>query len=233
MSENAGSGDKIIVLAINGSPNKDRGNTAMILNPFLEGMKESGAHVSLFYTEDLTIRPCKGDLACYLRTPSHCIHDDDMTWLLPRINAADILVMASPVYTYGLTGPLKILQDRMFPPILPPVVVKAHSWRIVLVSNCGQWDLDVFDPLLAQMTAWCGHIGVTFAGALLRPHGPVLKEMIERGLPVNDVPEAAKEAGRQLVNDGVITREVLDTISRPLLPRERYLQLLQQGGLQK
>jgi multimeric flavodoxin WrbA len=221
------------VLAINGSPNKDKGNTALILNPFLEGIKEAGAEVNLYYTEDLTINSCKGDLSCYLRTPGHCIHDDDMTWLLPRINKTDILVIASPVYFYGVTGPMKILLDRMFPPVPSTIVAKARSRRIVLVSNCGQWDMDVFDPLLAQMTAWCGHAGVTFTGSLLRPHGPVLKEMIERGFPVNDVPGAAREAGRQLINEGVISKELLDTISRPLLPKDRYMEMLAQAGLQK
>jgi len=221
------------VLAINGSPNKDRGNTAQILNPFLEGMREAGADVNLYYTEDLTINSCKGDLSCYILTPGRCIHDDDMTWLLPRINEADVLVMASPVYTYGLTGPLKILLDRMFPPVLPSIGDRTCTRRVVLVSNCGQWDMDMFDPLLVQMTAWCRHANMTFAGALLRPHGPVLKEMIGRGLPVTDVPEAAKEAGRQLIKAGAISREVLDTISRPLLPKDRYMQMLAQAGLQK
>ena len=47
------------VLAINGSPNRDKGNTAQILNPFLEGMRETGADVKRYYTEDLTITSCK------------------------------------------------------------------------------------------------------------------------------------------------------------------------------
>lgn len=38
------------VLAINGSPHMEVGNTAMILNPFLEGMKEEGSEVEVFYT---------------------------------------------------------------------------------------------------------------------------------------------------------------------------------------
>ena len=43
------------VLAINGSPHMDEGNTAMILNPFLEGMKEAGSDVEVFYTRKLKI----------------------------------------------------------------------------------------------------------------------------------------------------------------------------------
>jgi len=39
------------VIAINSSPNMDKGNTALILNPFLEGLKDAGAEVELFYTK--------------------------------------------------------------------------------------------------------------------------------------------------------------------------------------
>ena len=55
------------VLAINGSPHMDEGNTAMILNPFLEGMKEAGSDVEVFYTRKLKIGACNGDLAAGLK----------------------------------------------------------------------------------------------------------------------------------------------------------------------
>jgi multimeric flavodoxin WrbA len=73
--------DEIVMkaLAINSSPNKGKGNTALILKPFLEGMKEAGAEVELYHTSDLKINPCQGDLSCWLRTPGECIHNDDMS----------------------------------------------------------------------------------------------------------------------------------------------------------
>ena len=45
------------VLAINGSPHMDGGNTAMILNPFLDGMRDAGANVETFYTRKMKIGP--------------------------------------------------------------------------------------------------------------------------------------------------------------------------------
>lgn len=45
------------VLAINASPHMDKGNTAMILDPFLEGMKEAGSEVDLIYTSSLGSSP--------------------------------------------------------------------------------------------------------------------------------------------------------------------------------
>ena len=50
------------VLAFNSSPNMDKGNTALILNPFLDGLKQSGAEVDLFYTKKLNLDACQVSL---------------------------------------------------------------------------------------------------------------------------------------------------------------------------
>jgi len=71
-------------------------------------------------------------------------------------------------------------------------------------------------------------MGGEFAGALLRPHGPALRGMKEMGMPVDDIFEAAKDAGRQPVEDGRISPETLRVVSRELLPLEMYVQIINQ-----
>lgn len=72
-------------------------------------------------------------------------------------------------------------------------------------------------------------MNAAFAGALLRPHGTVLRAMLQRGSPVaQEVPEAAREAGRQLVHDGKMSEETLRIISRELLPRDLFVQICNQ-----
>jgi len=83
--------------------------------------------------------------------------------------------------------------------------------------------MDNFDPLLVHMKAMCKNLNLEFVGALLRPHGPLLKEMMERGMDVGDITEAAREAGIQLIREGRISEETLKTISRPLMPKEAYV----------
>jgi len=95
----------------------------------------------------------------------------------------------------------------------------------VLVSNCGFWEMDNFDPLLVHLKAVCKNAGRKFAGALLRPHGPVLKAMLNQGLPVNDVLEAAREAGKQLIRNGEMNPQTLATVSRELIPLETYVHM--------
>jgi multimeric flavodoxin WrbA len=219
------------VLAINGSPHMDDGNTAMILNPFLDGMKEAGAKVELFYTRKLKIGPCNGDMSCWSKNPGKCGQDDDMQMLLPKLKEADIIVWASPVYYAGITGPLKNLMDRQLP-LHVMGMLGSKKQKAVLVSTCGAWELSMFDPLLAQMKAIYDRPegGSEFAGALLRPMAEGVKEMLKAGETrlVEGVFLAAKEAGRQIVKDGRISEENQKAVSKELMPRDAYYKAAQE-----
>ncbi len=227
------------VLAINSSPRMDKGNTALILNPFLEGMKEGGAEVELFYTRKLNINPCTGEFNCWLKTPGKCYQNDDMNILYPKIAEADVMVFATPVYVDGVTGPMKNFIDRLLPRIHPffelrddhcrhPVRGETKTLKFVLVSNCGFWEKDNFDPLIVHMKAVCKNLSAEFSGALLRPHGEAMPGMLEMGAPIGDIFEAAKEVGRQLVKEGEMSQETLDIVSRELLPRDMYVHIVNQ-----
>ncbi|MBP8858047.1 MAG: flavodoxin family protein [Anaerolineaceae bacterium] len=61
-------------VAINGSPRMDKGNTALILNPFIQGMQYGGCSVELFFASKLKVLPCEcGALRCWRVTPGECI----------------------------------------------------------------------------------------------------------------------------------------------------------------
>ena len=222
------------VLAINGSPLKDRGNTARILQPFLDGLADSGAAVETLYTRDLQVMPCQEDFNCWLKTPGHCSQQDDMQMVHIKLRAADVWVFATPVFVWGPSGPLKNLMDRMLPLIEPFISLQsghcAHPMRedtprakVVLVSSCGFWEMDNFDPLLEQMRTLCRVVGLDLAGALLRPHAPGFTTMLEMGAPVRDVLQAAHDAGCELAATGAISPQTAATVSRPVLPRDEYL----------
>ncbi len=207
------------------------GNTAKILNPFLEGIKEAGASVELFYTAKLNIGPCNGDLSCWFVNPGICGQNDDMKMLLPKIKEADILIWASPVYYSAITGPLKTLMDRQ----LPAHVMgnpKSKLQKAVLVSTCDAWELSMFDPLLMQMKAIYDHPegGYEFAGALLRPMAEGMKEMIKAGEmgSIEGIFESARKAGHQLVKEGKISEEIQKAVSRELMPRDAYYRAAQE-----
>jgi multimeric flavodoxin WrbA len=224
------------VTVINGSPSMDEGNTALILTPFMDGMMAAGAEVDVFYTKKLKIRPCDGDLSCWLKTPGVCIHHDDMAWLLPKLGESDLLVLSVPLYVDGMPGPAKNFVDRMIPRGDMRIEVREGRCRhpiredlkplpVALVSSCGFWEIEHFDHLLAHMQAWANNANSPFLGAVLRPTGPVFKGMLESGMQFDDIFQAAKEAGRQIITKGKMSSETLAVISRPILSREAFVQV--------
>ena len=116
------------VLAFNNSPNMEKGNTALILYPFLEGMKKSGAEVELIYTKRMKINPCQGEFNCWLKNPGKCFQHDDMQVLYPKLDA-EIMVLATPLYVDGMSGPMKNLIDRMIPVAQPYIELRDGHCR--------------------------------------------------------------------------------------------------------
>lgn len=99
---------KILVLA--GSPRKN-GNSALLCNEFARGAADAGHDVDLIYLRDKKIGYC---MACYYCKDHDgiCIIKDDMAEILDRMNEADVIVMASPVYFYAIDAQMKALIDR-------------------------------------------------------------------------------------------------------------------------
>jgi len=222
------------VLAINGSPRSDRGVTAHVLAPFLEGMREGGAHVSLLRTCELDIGPCLGCRKCRTESGGACVQEDDMQKVYPEVRAADVLVLATPVFFDGMTGPMKDLLDRCVALVHPRIVVRGgrqrhpprepvasgQRRRLALVSVCGFHEMATFAPLVAHVRAAAENMGREYAGAVLRPHGWVLAEM--RGVR-EGVYGAAREAGRQLARDGRMSPATLRAVGRPLLTKRQLM----------
>ena len=223
-------------LAFNSSPNMDKGGTALILTPFLEGMKKAGAEVELFYVQKLNIEPCIADKWCWIKTPGRCSQKDDMDMLYPKLARCDVIVLGTPVYLDGMTGTMKVLIDRFIPLLQPFVEIRdghcRHPLRedvkqgkkVVLISVCGLPEMDNFDPLVSHVDAICNNFGWEFAGALLRPYAVALPQLKQLGLPVDEVYEAARDAGQQLAQNGKMGSQASVTVGRGLVSQQEYIQ---------
>ncbi len=97
------------VLGIFGSPRKG-GNTDLLLEQALKGAEARGAEVERLRLTEYNIIPCKECLSCY--RDGHCILADDMAKIYPKLLEADIIILASPIFFYGVTAWAKALIDR-------------------------------------------------------------------------------------------------------------------------
>jgi multimeric flavodoxin WrbA len=220
-------------VAINGSPRMERGNTAMVLNPFIEGMMDAGSRVELLYASRLKVKPCVcGTLYCWTQMPGECCIKDEMQLLYPKLKQADILVLATPVYI-PLPGHMQDFINRLCP-LLDPVLEfrkgrtraklrkDVHMRSIALVSTGGWWEKGNFGTVVRIIKELAEDVSVTFAGAVLRPHVDYMRRGGELTQDGRAVLNAVRRAGSELARNGAMRQETLATISRPLVSRAKF-----------
>ena len=98
------------VLILSGSPRKG-GNSDLLCEEFLRGALDAGHEAEKIFLRSKKIAPCS---ACYYCSESGgvCAIQDDMGEILDKMAAADVIVMASPVYFYSICAQMKIVIDR-------------------------------------------------------------------------------------------------------------------------
>ena len=98
------------VLILSGSPRKG-GNSDVLCDEFLRGAQESGNQVEKVFLRSKKVAPCN---ACYYckNSGGKCAIPDDMAEILDKMQAADVIVMASPVYFYSIGAQMKAVIDR-------------------------------------------------------------------------------------------------------------------------
>lgn len=97
------------ITAIYGSP-RQNGNTDRLLDAFLASVNTSIHAIEPFYLRDLSFVPCTECGGC--NSTGKCVIDDDMNLLYPNFIDSDIVVLASPVFFYGLNALAKAMVDR-------------------------------------------------------------------------------------------------------------------------
>lgn len=98
------------VLILSGSPRKD-GNSDILCDEFARGARESGNEVEKIRVAEKDIHCCIGCYYCRDHG-GECTFKDDMAQILDKIIAADVIVLASPVYFYSIDAQLKAVIDR-------------------------------------------------------------------------------------------------------------------------
>lgn len=100
------------VLIISSSPRKNS-NSEALCSAFAEGAKEAGHEAELISLRGKTVSFCRGCFAC--QETLKCVIDDDAAKICEKALSADVLVFASPIYYYEMSGQLKTMLDRLNP----------------------------------------------------------------------------------------------------------------------
>ncbi len=103
---------KFLLLTASPRPN---GNTAELLKPFMATLEGAGAEIQCLDLPHMNILPCKGCFACQpIKDRYGCVIEDDVPMIMNKILSSDVLVLASPIYSWYCTTPMKSFLDRHF-----------------------------------------------------------------------------------------------------------------------
>ena len=180
------------VLGIMGSP-RIKGNTDLLLDEALKGAQSQGAEVKKIIVDNLNISPCREYYGC-LRD-GNCVIRDDMDSIYPKLLEADGVIVASPMFFYGLTSQVKALIDRCQALWARKYVLKQNlpykgrkGAFIAVGATKGQ---KLFDGSILTVKYFFQAIGVDYTAELLvrgvdkkgeiREHPTALKDAFELG----------------------------------------------------
>lgn len=104
-------GKKIVIL--NGSPRK-KGNTSALAAEFTRGAKEAGHTVTEFFLDGMDIHGCKGCFGGHSSRECPCVQKDDMVQIYAAVRECDMVVLATPLYYWNMSGQIRTAVDRLF-----------------------------------------------------------------------------------------------------------------------
>lgn len=123
-------------------------NSELMAKSFVDGAKESGHEVIYQSLKDFHLSFCKGCLAC--QKVGKCIIEDDMKKVINDIAISDYLVLATPVYYYGMAGQLKTFLDRLNPLYGKKIKLK----EVYLLGACADDEDGAFDKTITSLNGW-------------------------------------------------------------------------------
>jgi len=226
---------KKIVVFDGGPRNTKFSKTTFMVNHFCRGAKSAGAEIEYVKLKDMKISPCTGCYTCWTKTPGECIFQDDMTDLRLKFRKADLIIFASPLYIFSVTGIMKNFLDRNLPNIKPYMVIEGgetkHPHRypedkqqgFVVFSAAGFPEVEHnFDGLKAMFRCFHSHSEKSFLmGEFYMPGAepfaqPVYAERRRR------VEQACSNAGEQVLKEGKINMEFMEAVSDVGITQKKF-----------
>jgi len=150
---------KIIVLV--GSVRKN-GNTDVLSRAFCDGAGQNN-DVEIISVADYKVNPCIGCNSCFQSKGNSCFQNDNMKIIYDKLSEADMLVIASPVYFYGLSAQLKAVIDRLHNPLRNSFKIKKLALLLVAADNLAE----VFDSIITQYKLALNYFKLENAGMIL------------------------------------------------------------------
>lgn len=219
----------------NGSPRGKKGNTHFIVKEFSKGVEQAGAEVENIFLVKKKIRPCRGCLTCWIKTPGICVINDDMAELIQKFDESDIVVFATPVYVDNVTGIMKNFMDRLVAGADPHfekdeggecvhISNSEKPAKLVIISNCGFPEQSHFQVLELLFKRVARNMRTEVIGEIYRSGGAILREAPLILKPViSQYKRLLQTAGMEIAEKQRLSEETRQRLEKPLISDERYI----------
>ena len=158
---------------LNGSP-RPEGNTALLLRSFLDECARMGVETQCFQLYDRKLAPCRGCMACQdIPDRLGCVLEDDCSGVFEAMRDCDVILLATPIYSWYCTPPMKALMDRViyagnkyYGREKGPSLLEGR--RVASVVTCGYRPQEGADLWEQGLKRWCAHGKMEYMGMLCR-----------------------------------------------------------------
>ncbi|MDE5601598.1 MAG: flavodoxin family protein [Clostridia bacterium] len=148
------------IVVVTSSPRKN-GNSEILAQKFAEGAMAAGNEVKFVAVRDIDLKFCTGCLYC--NSHDRCVLNDGMNALYADFQNADVLVFATPIYYYSVSGQLKTMLDR-----LNPLYVRDNKFKhVYLLTTAADTDESAMDGAVKDIQGWIDCFdGVSLKGVI-------------------------------------------------------------------
>jgi len=144
------------------------GNTAELLKPFIAELQTKGCDINYITLSDKNIQPCKSCFACQqIEGRYGCVQDDDAGEIIEAIIESDYVVLATPIYTWYCTAPMKALLDRHYGLNKFYGKAKGSLWKgkkIAVIATHGYDAEYATEPFETGVKRLCDHSDLKYMG---------------------------------------------------------------------
>lgn len=127
-----------------------QGKSSKLVKAFIEGAREAGHVMEYIQLIDKSISFCKGCLACQSTKSGHCIIKDDADTIVQKMKDAEVIVFATPIYFYEMSGQMKTMLDRT-----NPLFPLDYAFRdIYLITAAAEAKKSAMDGAIKGLEGW-------------------------------------------------------------------------------
>ncbi len=233
------------ILAINSSFRGDKGYTKFLIDKLFKGAREEGAECENINLAKLKINHCIDCQVC--QTEKHflkCIHEDDADMVYNKMRQADIIIFATPIYTFDMSSLLKTLLERYYYNckigefkitktglIFHHVDATICSKPFVALITCDNMLEETTHTAVEYFKTYAKFMDARLVGMLVRKQGALVGHGInpekEKAYPIiYDIYDAYYEAGKELATKGYINKSTEKRANKLLFKIPFYLKYL-------